>query len=376
MAAPRIGFLLAKPTQFDAPFFRHAQATGKVALTVLYVAADASSSTHDPELGRKVDWGFDLFSGYENKTLPKSGRLGWLWNELRAERHDWLVINGYTTLPYLAALAIARLRGIRTALRIDSVLFNAGGWRRQAMKRIVIAVLSSCFERFFATGTLAREYLLHFGIAPARIALFPYVVDVERFALETKKLEAESTNIRGRLGVPAAAKVILAVAKMNAREAPWDLLGALEGMERADLWAVLVGDGPELAALHARVKEKNLKRVVFAGYVPYAELVRCYAMADVFVHAAADEPWGVSVHEAIACGLPVVASSRVGAARDLVLPGRNGFVYAAGDAADLRAKLAATIDTLDPEAVNGANREVLARWNYARTWDGILEACA
>ena len=376
MAAPRIGFLLGQPTQFEAPFFRHAHATGKAALTVLYVMADASSSVHDPELGRKVDWGIDLFAGYDHKTLPASGRLRWLWNELRPERYDWLVINGYTTLPYLAAAAIARLRGIRTALRIDSVLFNAAGWRRQARKRIVMAVLSTCFDRFFATGTLAREYLVYFGIAPARISLFPYVVDVERFFDEAEKLKPGRATLRGQYGVPASARVILAVAKLNAREAPWDLLGALEGLDRPDLWTVLVGDGEQLAALRAEVEARALKRVVFAGYVPYKELVRCYAMADLFVHPAADEPWGVSVQEAIACGLPVVASSRVGAARDLVLQGRNGFVYAWGDAAELRSKLTATIDTLDPETVRRANREVLARWNYASTWNGILEACA
>lgn len=376
MAALRIGFLLGQPTQFEAPFFRHAQATGKAALTVLYVAADASSLVHDPELGRKVDWGFDLFSGYKHKTLPASGWLGWLWNELRPERYDWLVINGYTALPYLAALAIARLRGIRTALRIDSVLFNASGWRRQAMKRVVIAMLARWFDRFFATGTLALEYLVHFGVERRRISLFPYVVDTEWFSIEIGKLKLGRATIRNHFGVPAAARVILAVAKMNAREAPWNLLSALEGLDRPDLWTVLVGDGEQLAALRAQVETRALKRVVFAGYVPYAELVRCYAMADMFVHAAADEPWGVSVHEAIACGLPVVASSRVGAARDLVLPGRNGFVYAWGDAAELRAKLAAAIDTLDPETVIRANREVLERWNYARTWDGILEACA
>ncbi len=376
MAAPRIGFLLGQPTQFEAPFFRHAHATSKAALTVLYVTADASSLVHDPELGRKVDWGFDLFSGYEHKTLPASGRLGWLWDELRPERYDWIVINGYTTLPYLVALAIARLRGIRTALRIDSVLFNATGWRRQATKRVVMTVLARWFDRFFATGTLALEYLVHFGVEPGRISLFPYVVDTEWFSNEAGRLKPERAAIRGHFGVPVSARVILAVAKVNAREAPWDLLTALEGLDRPDLWTVLVGDGEQLAALRAQVEVRALKRIVFAGYVPYAELVRCYAMADMFVHAAADEPWGVSVHEAIACGLPVVASSRVGAARDLVLQGRNGYVYAWGDAAELRAKLAATIDTLDPKAVICANREVLARWNYARTWDGILEACA
>lgn len=376
MAAPRIGLLLGQPTQFDTPFFRYAQATGKAALEVLYLAADGASTVYDPELGRQVDWGIDLYAGYAHETVPVRGRLRWLLATLRAERYDWLIINGYASAPYLMALAIARLHGIRTALRIDSVLFNAAGWGRQTMKRAVVAVLGRCFDRFFATGTLSLEYLTHFGIERRRIALFPYNVDADRLALEAEKLRTERTSIRTRLGVPLEAHVVLVVAKMNPREAPWDLLGALEGLDRPDLWTVLVGDGEQLEAIRERAAARGLKRVVFAGYVPYAELVGCYVMADLFVHAAASEPWGVSVHEAIACGLPVIASSRVGAARDLVLQGRNGFVYASGDAADLRAKLAATIDSLDREAVERANREVLARWNYARTWQEMLEVCA
>lgn len=373
MARRKIGFLLGRPTQFEGPFFRYAQGTGKADLGVLYVEG---GDAYDPELGRSVSWGVDLLSGYRHRVLPDRGRLAALRDELRRERYEWLVINGYTTLPYLQALAIARARGIRTALRIDSVLFNAAGMRKQGRKRAVMALLKGSFDRFLATGTLAREYLEHFGVPAARIGLFPYCVDTQWFETEARSGRSDRNAVRWKHGIPAAARVILAVAKMNAREAPWDLLGALEGFDRPDLWTLLVGDGEQQAALRARVEERGLKRVAFAGYVPYAELARCYAAADVFVHAATDEPWGVSVHEAIACGLPVVASSRVGAARDLVLPGRNGYVYAAGDAAELRAKLAATIDTLYGDALEKANREVLERWNYARTWDGILEACS
>jgi hypothetical protein len=46
------------------------------------------------------------------------------------------------------------------------------------------------------------------------------------------------------------------------------------------------------------------------------------------------------------------------------------------EAVEPRRKLAATIDTLDSVTVNNAKCEMLGRWNYARTWDGILEACA
>lgn len=376
MTQPRIGFILGQPTQFDAPFFRYAQAAGGAALSVLYVDADADSSVHDPELGRRVDWGMNLLAGYRHKVLPRQRRLAWLRRELRRDRYDWLVINGYTTWPYLAALAVARARGIRTALRIDSVLFNAAEWRRRAMKRAVMSGLSRAFDRFFATGSLSREYLAHFGIPPKRISLFPYGVDADTFARRSRAARAKRRVLRRQFGIPEDAKVVLAVAKMNGREAPWDLLEALEGLRRSDLWTVLVGDGAELAALRARVVSRALERVEFAGYVPYAELPDYYAMVDVFVHAAADEPWGVSVHEAIACGLPVIASSHVGAAADLVLPGRNGQVYPLGDAATLREQLVATIDALDPEELARANREVLARWSYAATWDGIVKACA
>jgi glycosyltransferase involved in cell wall biosynthesis len=375
MGPARIGFLLGGPTQFEAPFFRHAQESGGAEVTVLYLKAGPGSLVNDPELGRKVDWGFDLYAGYAHKPVPIRARIPWLWRELRPGRYDWLVINGYTALPYLAAVLIARARGIRTGLRIDSVLFNATGWRRRAMKRMVMGLLSRLFDRFFATGTMTQEYLTHFGIVPARISRFPYAVDVERFRRESAVLAETRDAIRALYGVPATARVIVSVAKFNSRESPWDLLGALEGLDRPDLFTLLVGDGQQREALCARVESRGLKNVVFAGYVPYADLASCYAIADVFVHAAGDEPWGVSVHEAIACGLPVVVSTHVGAGRDLVLQGRNGFVYSWGDAADLRSKLSLVLDTLDPEIVKRANEDILARWNYARAWGGILEAC-
>ncbi|HYG61648.1 MAG TPA: glycosyltransferase, partial [Thermoanaerobaculia bacterium] len=96
---------------------------------------------------------------------------------------------------------------------------------------------------------------------------------------------------------------------------------------------------------------------------------------DVFIHPAREERWGVSVAEALACGLPVIASSRVGAARDLLTAGRNGFVYQAGDDAELARRLDDAL-RLSPDSVRDENRAILARWDYAATWQGILRAAA
>jgi glycosyltransferase involved in cell wall biosynthesis len=371
----RVGILLGHPTQFEGPFFRYAERAGGAKLTVMYLSANESSEVFDPELGRTVGWGIDLLGGYDYKKLPASGWVRWLWGELRPAQYDCIIINGYSRAPYLVALAIAKLRGIRVALRIDSVMFNNSAKIKRAYKRAAYAVLLSLYDKFFATGTLAREYLLHFGVEPRRIALFPYTVDTEYFRSLAADLSPQREAIRRRYGIPEGTRVILAIVKLSAREAPWDLLLAIGGLDRQDCWTLVVGDGDQRGALETFVREQQTGHVVFTGYVPYADLVSMYVAADVFVHAVGNEPWGVSVHEAIACGLPVVASSRVGAAYDLIKPGRNGYMYEFGNSNDLREKLLLVLDRLNPDEVQKANQEILNDWNYMTTWHAVVDGC-
>jgi glycosyltransferase involved in cell wall biosynthesis len=374
-ARPRIAFLLDHPTQFDSPLFRHGARQGDADFSVIYRSVGAASSVFDSELGRVVDWGEDLLAGYDSRQLPATGCGRWLWQLLREGRYDWLIINGYDCGDYRLALLLARLLGIRVGLRIDAVLFNRGGWPKRLARRLVNPLLLRLYDRIFAAGSLTGEYLRHYGVAAIRIARFPYVVDCGRFAAAAEALRGRRAAIRAGFGLPENAKVILAVAKMSPRESPRDLLRALADAPRGDWWTLIVGDGAERPALEAFVHDRQLANVRFTGYLPYADLVSAYVAADLFVHAASNEPWGVSVHEAIACGLPVIASDRVGAARDLIRPGGNGYVYASGDARELAARLAQLLDRPDPAALLAANRDVLAEWNHEQSWSGIVEAC-
>ena len=56
-----------------------------------------------------------------------------------------------------------------------------------------------------------------------------------------------------------------------------------------------------------RAVELGIRNVTFAGYVHFSQLPVYYSIANVFVHDSHNEPWGVSVQEAIACGLPVAS---------------------------------------------------------------------
>jgi glycosyltransferase involved in cell wall biosynthesis len=371
----RLAFVVERPTQFEVPFYRFAAADPVNRLRVIYTDPRCGDEVLDPELGRTVSWGFPLLGGYEHAVCPAVGRNAWLERELRREDPDLVIINGYTQPAYRDAARAARRAGIPTGLRLDSVLWGHSLARRLA-KRLLFAVsLRRTYELFFGVGTLTREYLRFFGVPAQRTALFPYAVDVEAFARASALSAAERGAVRERLGVPRDARVLLAVTKLSDREAPWDLVRACGRSSDAERWLVIAGDGPARPALEALAREAGLARVRFLGYVPYPELPALYAAADLFLHPVQEERWGVSVAEAMACGLPVITSSRVGAARDLIAAGRNGFTYPVGDDGALAQRIDEAL-RLDPAAVREENRAILSRWDYAATWQGLLAAAA
>ena len=119
-------------------------------------------------------------------------------------------------------------------------------------------------------------------------------------------------------------------------------------------------------------KNLNITNISFIGYVNFNLLPKFYAISDLFIHDTHNEPWGVSVQEAIACGVTVIASDKVGAAHDLIVEGVNGFVFKAGDVSLLSKKITQSL-SLDSEKKKSANKEILSKWNYQTTLENILK---
>ncbi len=368
-----IVFLVERPTQFEAPFYRFAAQDAEHELRVLFTGRDVAEPVFDPELGKPVSWGIDLLGGYPNEVCPQDGAEAWLAERLRPERCDLVIANGYTQPLYRLGTRLAKGAGIATALRLDSVLWD-GSFLKNLAKRVLFATyMKKTYDLFLGVGSLTLDYLKAFGVPAEQTGLFPYAVDVEAFRDRSVLMPDERAALRERLGVPVDAPLVLALAKFNEREAPWDLLRAFDRLRDREIWLVLAGDGPERVDLEETARASSLDRVRFPGYVPYPELPELYAASDLFVHPAREERWGVSVQESLACGLPVVASSRVGAGVDLIEPGRNGFLYEAGWEGELARRVEDAL-ALPREGVRSASREVLSRWDYPAAWRNLLEA--
>ncbi|HSG39637.1 MAG TPA: glycosyltransferase [Thermoanaerobaculia bacterium] len=369
----KIAFLVERPTQFEAPFYRFAARDPAHELRVLYTGAEVAEPVFDHELGRAVSWGIDLLGGYPYEVCPAGGAEAWLAERLRPERCDLAIVNGYTQPLYRLGARTAKRAGVATALRLDSVLWDASPLRNLAKRLLFATYLKRTYDLFLGVGSLTWEYLRAFGVPKERAGFFPYAVDVEEF--RSRSSRADRAAVRARLGVPEGARAVLGLAKFNDREAPWDLLRAFVRFKGKDVWLVLAGDGPARSELEDFARTAGLSRVRFPGYIPYPELPALYAASDTFVHPAREERWGVSVQEALACGLPVVASSHVGAGYDLIEAGANGFVYPVGDPESLAVHIEEAL-ALHPERVRERSREILARWDYAAVWRNLLEAAS
>lgn len=114
---------------------------------------------------------------------------------------------------------------------------------------------------------------------------------------------------------------------------------AVAARDKSRLRLVLVGSGPDRTKFETMVPKDLKHRVIFLGHREPAELPAIFAEADVFCLPSRHDGWGVVVNEALGAGLPVLVSNAVGAGRDLVEDGVNGFITSAGDAVALADRL-------------------------------------
>jgi L-malate glycosyltransferase len=154
---------------------------------------------------------------------------------------------------------------------------------------------------------------------------------------------AQRAEARAELGIGRGTIVIGTVANLRVQKAYPDLLEAAREVieRRPDVRFVAVGQGPleaEIRAMHARLGLGD--RLLLLGHRPDA--VRVMGACDVFVLASHWEGLGVAVMEALALGLPVVATA-VGGVPEVVGHGREGLLVPPGRPGELAAALLAVI---------------------------------
>jgi glycosyltransferase involved in cell wall biosynthesis len=251
---------------------------------------------------------------------------GWLWSSARDSR------------PYLASIkgVIAeemQHEGGRTRLLFELLSRLEGANARHA-------------EAVLTTSEYCRAAIgRHYHVPADRVRLVPEGIDLARWRC---MLAAQPRSSDGA--------TILCVARHYPRKHIADLLRALPAVRRAvpRAHAVIVGDGPEYAALRAQAAELHLGDVAqFLGSLPDDEQVaRCYRQADVFCLPSVQEGFGIVFLEAMAAGLPIVAT-RSAAIPEVVPDAQAGLLVAPDNSAALAEALIALLQNAEQRTAYG-----------------------
>ena len=311
-------------------------------------------------------------TGKDDITLPENSAVleGGNSDKIKALKHiykvfqpDLSVINGYTGAVQVAAIRYCIRHRISYAIESDTQKNIPHNILKRAVKKIVLKKrLGNDLCYGFAGGTLQKENLIYFGINESRCYIMPMAISTKRLN-ETGQTLPDKERIKEKHSL-SGKTVFLSLGRLVGYKRVDLLIEAFEQVSNVHHNAalVIVGDGDLKSQLEDYVNKKRIANVFFEGYIGFPENVEYYKMADVFIIPSQNEPWGLVVNEALAMGIPVIASDTVGCVMDLISNGENGFVFKSNDKKDLAEKMSKIFE-YDIERLSGAARERAGRWN-------------
>ena len=379
-----IAILTSHPIQYQAPLWRALAQESSLNFEVWFLTPHAVAPSRDREFGTTFAWDVNLLEGYRHRFVPVDP--GWRlarfngikltidWKTLFREHGVTAIwIEGWRFRVLWEAVRAARALGIPVWLRGETPDLIPQRGVKPWFRAIALRWFFSRVHRFLYIGTANRRFYRQFGVAEDRLRSAPYCVDNDRFASVAAALRPSRSDIRSHWQIDANERCVLFCAKMIEKKRPFDLLAAAQRVAEVDgqrLHLLWVGDGRLLPPLREAAGSLRGVRSTFAGFLNQSDIPRAFVAADCLVLPSDyGETWGLVVNEALACGVPTIASDRCGCAEDLALPQGPAHVFPCGNAEALSRSLR-TVLHAPPSPARLA--EIVVKHHPGRTVETIV----
>lgn len=311
-------------------------------------------------------WRTNLAIGYQSRQYHCVFGVDWhlLYLGL-ADKSAVFVIWGWEHVTVIVLSALLGLMGGKYVIGTDTP--NLTRRRNPLFAFLRVCWLKWVFSRahkVMGTGRPGVDGLRKMGVPAYKIVNFPYFIDVATYV--------------SRWTAPLAKVAHLPIRFISSGR----LINALKGYDIAlralaeafnktgiEFEYLIAGTGPDEGSLKQLAERLVIgDRVRFLGWLEQDELMRCFDSAHVLIHASPiHEPFGVAVLEAMAMGLPILASDVTCAALDRVKSGVNGFIHPAGDEHTLASQIMLFLN--NPELIpqmGKAARKTAEEWPVGR----------
>jgi glycosyltransferase involved in cell wall biosynthesis len=322
-----------------------------------------------------------LFPHQKLEDIPLSKMWSSLKRNLDELRPNVVFLYGYSLRVMRRTKRWAEKRKIAAVLMSDSNEFDI---ERNRVFEFIKSLFVSRFDAAFVGGLSSSLYLQHLGIPKERIVLGWDVVDNEFFRQQASKNRQDIAAVRRKWNLPEVYFLFVGrlVENKNIKvllQAYVEYAESISG--KSALWdLVICGGGPQEEELRRYIHsmpDQIGKHILLYGLIKQPELIDFLSGAACLVLPSTRyESWGLVVNEAMACGLPVIVSSRCGCSLDLVRNGINGWLFEPDHSSEL-ASWMLKLHTLDPAArveMCLHSEQIISEWNLERFSRGALES--
>lgn len=278
--------------------------------------------------------------------LPVGGELDLnfvprLYRIIRRERIDLIHLHSRRGADLLGGIA-GRLAGLPVVLS-----------RRVDHRDRAVSLKYRLYDRVITISEGIRRVLLEQGVPASKLVLVHSAVDTRRY-----RPGGNRTWLQREFGLAAKDRTVGMIAQFIERKGHKVLLDAIPAIlaRHPNTRFLLFGQGPLSRQIDAEVHHRGLAaRVQQVGFRD--DLERIIPVLDLVVHPAYREGLGVSLLQAAACAIPIVAS-RTGGIPEIVHHGNNGLLVEPGNSADLATACNAVLD--DPNRASAMGRAGVA----------------
>jgi len=246
-----------------------------------------------------------------------------------------------------------------------SAIYSGGSKAIESfVSRNSVRILGRCTHVVFATETHHEAFRQQGLKAP--VTIITNGIDVGRY----HAYDGQDPDIATRYGLPPRPRILFVGRLAADKEVPVIVRALAHVDHDPSAHLLLVGRGDERPRLEALARELGVQdRVRFVGYVPEEDMPALYRAVDLFAIAATVETQSLPTLQAMASGLPVVAS-RAAALPEIVRHGQNGLLVPPGDAAAMGEAMRTILSRPDVAITMGQHGSGLAQAHAEqRTFD-------
>jgi len=287
--------------------------------------------------------------------------------EIKAIRPD-IIHAQAISVNAMFALLISRIMQIPfTVWAQGSDIYLMPSWFKQIISKRII---NSAMVVFGLTNDMANEIR---NIGSGNIAILPNGVNLSKFDQIPKE------DARNALGLEDEDVIMLFVGRLSKIKGVDYLIEALNQLSKdyIHIKLIIVGDGEERKHLEHIVHINSLtEQVTFTGKIPNECVIKYMNAADIFILPSTSEGFPITILEAMACGLPIIAS-RIRGIPEIVIDGYNGFLIEPKDSIRISEKIILLLDENLRNNISTNNKKTINKylWNtIIKNFLNILES--